>query len=337
MKRTIIIAEAGVNHNGEIELAKSLIEEAKLAGADYIKFQTFKTELSISPNALKAEYQKANTTKDESQYEMVKKLEFSFDQFKFLKKYCDRIGIGFLSTAFDLPSLKLIDTLQSFHKIPSGEITNYPYLKSMASIGKPVLLSTGMSNMDEINDALLILTEGIESKHITILHCNTEYPTPMEDVNLLAMISLKSKFNMKVGYSDHTVGIEVPIAAAAIGACVIEKHFTLSRSLPGPDHSSSLEPHELRQMIKSIRNIDVAISGDGVKKPSKSESKNILVARKSIFSSKKLLKDTVLKESDLLTLRPGDGISPMRWNDVVGRSLKRDIKAYEKLNWKDIE
>jgi N,N'-diacetyllegionaminate synthase len=337
MRNTIIIAEAGVNHNGSIEKAKLLIDAAKNAGADYVKFQTFKTELNISRSAQKAAYQIANDGDSTSQFEMVKKLEFSFDDFKMLKSYCDDLGIGFMSTAFDLPSLELIDSLQDMFKIPSGEINNLPYLEEIKLKSKPIIMSTGMTDMTEIKVALAVLEKGIDKKDITVLHCNTEYPTPMEDVNLKAMLTIRDECGVKVGYSDHTLGIEVPIAAVALGASVIEKHFTLDKNLPGPDHKASLEPSELKAMITAIRNIELAISGDAKKNPSKSELKNLKIARKSIHTAHALNKGTTLTEEDLITLRPGDGISPMEWKKVLGKELVRDLPALVKLDPSDFQ
>ncbi len=320
MKKTIIIAEAGVNHNGSIELAKKLIDSAAESGADYVKFQTFKTELAISKHAEKAKYQQKNTGNNESQFDMVKKLELSFDQFKELKKYCEQKGIKFLSTGFDLPSIEFLNSLNlDVFKIPSGEITNYPYLKKIGKLGKKIILSTGMATIGEIEDALDILIKaGTLKENITILHANTEYPTPMEDVNLKAMQTIACTFDINVGYSDHTLGIEVPIAAVAMGATVIEKHFTLDRNLTGPDHLASLEPHELKAMVKAIRNIELAM-GNGIKKPSPSESKNIAIARKSIVASCNIKKGEVFTEKNITVKRPGNGISPMMWNDIIGK------------------
>ena len=335
--KTIIIAEAGVNHNGSLEMAKLLIDAAKHAGADYVKFQTFNTELYISRHAQKAAYQIVNDGDSTSQFDMVKKLEFSFEDFKMLKTYCDDIGIGFMSTAFDLPSLDFIDGLQGIFKIPSGEINNLPYLEAIVSKSKPVILSTGMADMEEIKTALAVLERGIDKKDLTVLHCNTEYPTPMEDVNLRAMLSINQEGGVKVGYSDHTLGIEIPIAAVAMGAKVIEKHFTLDRNLPGPDHRASLEPSELKAMVSSIRNIEFAISGDGEKKPSPSEVKNKEIARKSIHTACNLKKGTILSKDHLITLRPGDGISPMKWTEVIGKTLVNDLPAFAKLNLGDIQ
>lgn len=334
-----IIAEAGVNHNGSIDLAYSLIDVAAESGADYIKFQTFKTELNISQIAEKAVYQIENTKKEnESQFDMVKNLELSFDDFVKLKYYCDSKEIGFLSTGFDFPSIDFLDEIgQEFFKIPSGEITNKPYLQYIASKGKPVVISTGMANLGEIEDAVAVLTEyGIDRNKITILHCNTEYPTPMEDVNLLAMLTIKEAFKVKVGYSDHTLGIEVPIAATALGAVIIEKHFTLDKTMEGPDHKASLEPYELKAMVNAIRNIEKAIIGNGLKEASSSEKINITIARKSIHLAKKLKTGDTIRESDLVMKRPGDGISPMLIDRIIGRKITRDLVEDYKIEWSDL-
>lgn len=337
--KVLIIAEAGVNHNGDMQLAKELIIEAQKSGADIIKFQTFQTEFSISKKAKKAAYQRSNTGSDESQYDMVKKLELSFDDFTELKLFCDNLDIEFLSSGFDFPSVDFLETLNPrMYKLPSGEITNKPYLQYIARKGKDIILSTGMSNLQEIKHAIEILeNEGIHREKITVLHCNTEYPTPMEDVNLLAMNQIARELSVKVGYSDHTLGIEVPIAAVALGAMVIEKHFTLDRSLPGPDHAASLEPQELKAMINSIRNIEKAISGTGIKEPSNSERKNIPIARKSIHTKNKLSKGTKISKEDLIFLRPGDGISPMEIDNVVGKTVLKDIDVFYKLSIEDIK
>ena len=331
--RVLIIAEAGVNHNGDMDTAVKLIEAAANSGADFVKFQSFRTEKLVSPNAKKAEYQVRNIAdQDDKQFAMLKKLELTKDQHVFLMLECKKLGINFLSTAFDTEGLDYLNQLGTkFFKVPSGEITNYPYLHKLASIGKPVILSTGMANMTEIEEALAILETGIDKNDITVLHCNTEYPTPMVDVNLKAMLNIGKSCAVQVGYSDHTLGIEVPIAAVALGARVIEKHLTLDRNLPGPDHRASLEPSELKDMVSAIRNIELAISGDGKKKPSNSELKNIKIARKSIHTARPLTKGSILCEEDLITLRPGDGISPMKWTDVVGKKLTNDLPALVKL------
>jgi len=340
MNSVIIIAEAGVNHNGDMNLAKKLIDAAVDAGVDYVKFQTFKSESLVSKEAKKADYQIENTQNaTENQLQMLKKLELSHAQHEELIAYCNQKNIAFFSTAFDLDSLNYLKQLGlKMVKIPSGEITNLPYLRCAASLFKEVILSTGMSTMDDITDALdVFLQAGISKDNITILHCNTEYPTPMEDVNLKAMLTIGNHFGVNVGYSDHTLGIEVPIAAVALGAKVIEKHFTLDRNLPGPDHKASLEPIELKKMVEAIRNIEKAISGDGKKNPSKSEFKNILIARKSIHLRGDLIKGHILTEADIIPLRPGDGISAMDWETVIGKKLITDKNAFEKLNWTDLQ
>lgn len=332
MKRVIIIAEAGVNHNGDINKAKQLIDKAVEASVDYIKFQTFKTELCISKNAVKADYQIENTqNSSESQLEMVKKLELSFDQFIELEKYCNQKNIKFLSTGFDSESLTFLAQLGvTIAKIPSGEITNLPYLRQVASLFPEVILSTGMATIDEIKDAVKVLTDnGISKDKITILHCNTEYPTPMEDVNLKAMLHIQRELGIPVGYSDHTLGIEVPIAAVALGATVIEKHFTLDKTLPGPDHKASLEPNELKAMVSAIRNIEKAIGGLGLKEVSKSEEKNKPIARKSIVASTDIKKGDIFTPENLTVKRPGTGISPMQWDEVIGKEAKRDFQEDE--------
>lgn len=340
MKKTIIIAEAGVNHNGDIKIAKRLIDVASDAGVDYVKFQTFKAEKIVSPTAKKCKYQSKNIgDNDDFQYNMLKKLELSDQDHMDLISYCKKKDIKFLSTAFDTHGVKYLDELGlNLFKIPSGEITNFPYLRTIAQTGKPVILSTGMSTIKEISDALDVFKKyGLDRKDITILHCNTEYPTPMNDVNLKAMLTIGDKFEVHIGYSDHTLGIEVPIAAVAMGASVIEKHFTLDSTLPGPDHAASLEPSELKAMVKSIRNIEAAISGDGLKKPSESEMKNIAIVRKSIHILKSLKAGDIISEDDIFALRPAGGISPMKWNEVIGKSVVKDIEAYDILNWDNIK
>ena len=326
--RVFIIAEAGVNHNGKPELAKELVDKAKEAGVDCIKFQTFKSENCVTSNAEKAAYQIQQTGAGESQLEMLRKLELSFDDFIELKNYCEMQKITFLSTPFDLESIDFLANLgMEFWKIPSGEITNLPYLIKIAKTHKPVIMSTGMSNLDEIQEAFNLLQEN-GSGEITLLHCTTEYPAPYEDVNLRAMLTLKEKFNTPVGYSDHTMGIEVPVAAVTLGATIIEKHFTLDRNMEGPDHKASLEPHELKAMVSAIRNVELAM-GEGVKKPTPSEQKNIAVARKSIVASRNIKKGEVFTEDNLTTKRPGNGISPMRWYEVLGQRAVRDFKEDE--------
>ncbi len=325
--KVFIIAEAGVNHNGDINLAKKLIDEAVKAGADAVKFQTFKAENLVSKSAKKADYQVENTGNNESQYEMIKKLELSFDDFIGLKKYCDKKGIMFLSTPFDDESIEFLNNLGlEIFKIPSGEITNLPYLRKIGSLRKKVILSTGMADLGEIEDALdVLINSGTKKENITVLHANTEYPTPFEDVNLKAMQTIACAFDVDVGYSDHTMGIEVPISAVAMGAKVIEKHFTIDRNLEGPDHRASLEPDELKAMVSAIRNIEKAL-GNGLKKPSKSEKKNIEVARKSIVAKRDIKKGEKFSEENLTVKRPGNGISPMRWDEVVGLIATKNYK-----------
>ncbi|MCO1601327.1 N-acetylneuraminate synthase [Desulfosporosinus nitroreducens] len=324
MSKTFIIAEAGVNHNGKIKLAKKLIDTAKSAGADAVKFQTFKAESLVSKAAQKAEYQKQNTEADESQLEMVRKLELYFSNFEELEKYCEEKEILFLSTPFDLESIDLLERLEMpIYKVPSGEITNLPYLMKIASTCKPVIMSTGMSDLDEVSLALEVLREN-GAGTITLLHCNTQYPTPFDDANIRAMLTLKERFGLAVGYSDHTLGIEAPIAAVALGATVIEKHFTLDKSMEGPDHRASLDPQELKVMVTSIRNIEVAL-GDGIKRPSKSETPNKEVARKSIVAKRNIVKGEFLTEDNITVKRPGNGISPMKWFEVLGKSAKRNF------------
>lgn len=323
-KKVFIIAEAGDNHNGDYDLALKLVDKAVEAGADCVKFQTFVTENVISKFAEKADYQKENTGEEESQYEMVKKLELSFEQFRMIKAYCDNKGIMFLSTPFDLDSIDFLEEIDiPFWKIPSGEITNLPYLEKIARTKKDIILSTGMSTMEEIGNALSVLKEN-GAGEITLLHCNTEYPTPFEDVNLRAMKTMEETFATKVGYSDHTVGIEVPVAAVAMGATVIEKHFTLDKNMEGPDHKASLEPEELKAMVASIRNIEKAL-GVSEKKPSPSEIKNINIARKSIVAKRAIKEGEVLTEENLYIKRPGDGISPMRWYEIIGTKAVKDF------------
>lgn len=326
---TIIIAEAGVNHNGSIELAKQLIDAAAEAGVDYVKFQTFQTEKLVSHLAKKASYQQKNMQDtDDSQFSMLKKLELSQEQHFELIEYCNSKRVKFFSTAFDLDSLRFLATLQlGLWKIPSGEITNYPYLKFIAEQNEPVILSTGMSTLDEIEDAISVLTKyGTKKEQITVLHCNTEYPTPMEDVNLRAMNTLGEKFGVAIGYSDHTQGIEVPIAAVALGATIIEKHFTLDRQMDGPDHKASLEPEELSQMIICIRHIERAL-GNSEKVVSSSELNNKTVARKSIVAARDIAKGELLSEDNLTVKRPGNGMSPMQWEYVIGTKACRSFTA----------
>ena len=323
-----IIAEAGVNHNGSIELAKKLIDVAVDARVDAVKFQTFKTENLVSKNAQKAEYQKETTDAKESQFEMIKKLELDVDTHYELISYCNSKNIMFLSTPFDLDSIDLLDKLElPIFKIPSGEITNLPYLRKIGALKKQVILSTGMADIGEIEDALDVLIEaGTSKENITVLHANTMYPTSYQDVNLRAMVTIGNTFDIAFGYSDHTLGIEVPIASVAMGATVIEKHFTLDNSMEGPDHKASLEPSELKAMVKAIRNIEIAL-GSKVKKPSKSEIPNIQIARKSIVASCNIKKGEKFSEENLAVKRPSGGISPMRWDEVIGTVATKD---YEK-------
>lgn len=338
--KVIIIAEAGVNHNGDINLARKLIDAASIAKVDYVKFQTFKADTLTSKAAKKASYQVDNTGDTlDNQYDMLKKLELSDDYHKELISYCKQKNVKFFSTAFDVEGLDYLNSLGlEMFKVPSGEITNLPYLRKVASFNKPVILSTGMSNLKEVEAAIEVLTsESLTRKEITVLHCNTEYPTPLEDVNLKAMQTIADQCNVEVGYSDHTLGIEVPIAAVAMGAKIIEKHFTIDKSLPGPDHRASLEPNELIDMVRSVRNIEMAISGNGIKKISKSESKNIAVARKSIHLKTALTKGETISEENLIALRPGTGISPMKWNEVIGKKINKPLEAYTMLSHDDFE
>jgi len=330
MKRVFIIAEAGVNHNGDITLAKKLIDAASEAGADAVKFQTFKAENLVSKNASKAEYQKNTTDANESQFEMIKKLELDLQTHRELIAYSKEKNILFLSTPFDLESVDMLHNLGlEIFKIPSGELTNLPYLRKIGALNKQVILSTGMANMDEIADAISLLhSSGTKKESITVLHANTEYPTPMEDVNLKAMLSIRDTFNVACGYSDHTLGIEVDIAAVALGASCIEKHFTLDKTMQGPDHKASLEPHELIAMVKAIRNIEKAL-GDGVKKPSKSETANIKIARKSIVAKTDIKKGAIFSEENITVKRPGNGISPMKWDEIMGSTASKDYEEDE--------
>lgn len=335
----IIIAEAGVNHNGDIRLAREMVKAAKAAGADYIKFQTAKPELVISSFAPKAEYQKSATGEAESQLEMCKAIHLPLSDYAELKKLCEEEGIGFMSTPFDLVSIDLLAELgQDWMKVPSGEITNLPYLRKIALTGQPVILSTGMANLDEIEDAVRILTgthpdypseSKITKDDIIVLHCTTEYPCPYPDVNLRAMLTIRDSLGVRVGYSDHTRGLEVSLAAAAMGAEVIEKHFTLSRLLPGPDHKASLEPHELAELVNQIRHIETAL-GNGIKTPAPSEIPNIEVARKSIVAARAIKKGEILSEENITVKRPGNGISPMQWDTIIGTRASRDY-LYDEL------
>lgn len=330
----IIIAEAGVNHNGSIETAKQLVDVAALAGADYIKFQTFKADKLVGKDVKKADYQKQNVSdNDDSQYSMLKKLELSESMHLELVEYCKTAGIKFLSTAFDLESVDFLDSLNvGLFKIPSGEITNKPYLKHIAAKRKPVIISTGMATMEEIEQALEVLTTGgIEKQNITVLHCTTEYPTPMKNVNLGAMLDIQKKLGVTVGYSDHTLGIEIPVAAVALGAKVIEKHITLGKNLPGPDHKASLEPDDLKRMVSAIRNVELAMTGTGKKEPGVDELKNRAVVRKSIVAAHNIEKGEVFSLENITVKRPGTGISPMLWDDVIGKKAKRSFKKDELL------
>ena len=329
-RKAIIIAEAGVNHNGSLELAKQLIDSAKGAGADFVKFQSFKADELVSKVAPKAVYQNMTTNDEETQYEMIKRLELNIESHKILIDYCKLKKIGFLSSAFDLASIDLLNELglKTF-KIPSGEINNLPYLRKLGKLDKNIILSTGMANLGEIESAIKILVNnGTSKEKITVLHCNTEYPTPYEDVNLLAMLTIKNSFGVKVGYSDHTEGIEIPIASVALGAEVIEKHFTLDCNMEGPDHKASLEPGELKEMVRSIRNIEKAL-GDGIKTPTSSESKNKEIVRKSIVAAIHITKGQVFTEKNLGLKRPGNGISPMLWDNLIGKKASRDFQKDE--------
>ncbi|MEA3447196.1 MAG: N-acetylneuraminate synthase [Bacteroidota bacterium] len=329
-KSVFIIAEAGVNHNGNLETAKKLIDAAKLAGADAVKFQTFQAKATIAKKAEKADYQKSTTSEAETQYEMIQRLQLSEEDHQTLMNYSNRKQIQFLSSPFDLNSIHLLDKLGlDTFKIPSGEIVSLPYLEWIGKLNKKVIMSTGMADLGEIEDALNVLIQaGTDKRNITILHVNTEYPTPMEDVNLKAMQTIRDAFQVDVGYSDHTLGIEVPIAAVALGATVIEKHFTLDKKANGPDHRASLEPNELKQMVLAIRNIDKAL-GDGIKKPSKSEKRNKPIVRKSIVAQQKIAKGEKFTSENLGIKRPGTGISPMRWHEVLGKAAKRNFNEDE--------
>lgn len=328
--RTLVIAEAGVNHNGDLGLAKQLVAAAADAGADLVKFQTFVSANCISEDAPKADYQLKSTDGLESQFEMVRKLELSHADHLVLVEECRKFGIGFFSTAFDIESFRLLQDLElGLVKIPSGEITNLPLLRHFGRAGKPVILSTGMATLGEIETALDALeTAGVDRADITLLHCTTEYPAPMSDVNLLAMLAMRTAFGVRVGYSDHTSGIEVAVAAVALGATVIEKHLTLDRSMHGPDHLASLEPVEFKQMVSSIRNIEAAL-GDGIKRPSASERKNRPIARKSLVASRPIDKGELLTAENVATKRPGTGISPMAWDEVIGTIAKRSFRTDE--------
>lgn len=325
-----IIAEVGVNHNGSLELAKQLVDVATDCGADAVKFQTFKAATLVTKSAKQADYQTANTGKQESQFDMLRRLELSESAHQELVDYCQLKNIEFMSTPFDLQSIQFLNRLGvNRFKIPSGEITNYPYLKMVGEFNKEIVLSTGMATFGEIEAALnLLIDSGTNKDKITILQATTDYPTQMQDVNLIAMQTIAQAFKVKVGYSDHTPGIEVPTAAVALGASIIEKHFTLDRKLPGPDHKASLEPQELQAMVKAIRNIEIAL-GDGIKRPSKNEQKNLQVARKSLVALTDIKKGDTFSEYNLTVKRPGLGISPMRWNEVIGQVAQKDYQADE--------
>lgn len=333
MKHVLIIAEAGVNHNGSLDIAKQLIDKAVEAGVDIIKFQTFKSEKLVSKAAKQAEYQQRNIgKKDESQLAMLKKLELSPSDHEALMDYCGEKGIRFFSTAFDMDSIEYLHSLNlGLWKIPSGEITNYPYLRKIAQYHEPIILSTGMCELSDIEATLKVLVGfGVKKEQITILHCNTEYPTPYSDVNLKAMLEIRDRFGVQVGYSDHTQGIEVPIAAVALGASVIEKHFTLDKNMEGPDHKASLEPDELKAMVCAIRNIEQTL-GSGHKTISESERKNIEIARKSIVAACPIKKGELFTEENLTVKRPGNGISPMRWSEVIGKTAAKDFEEEEMI------
>jgi len=339
MKKVIIIAEAGVNHNGDVMTAKKLIDVASEAKVDYVKFQSFKADKLVSPIAKKAEYQIKNLKdKDDFQYQMLKKLELSDEDHRELISYCKTKNVKFFSTAFDVDGVSYLSSLNlDAFKIPSGELTNFPYLKAIARTRLPVILSTGMATLKEIEKSLNVLIEnGTNKENLTILHCNTDYPTPMEDVNLKAMLKIKEKFDVNVGYSDHTIGTEISIAAVALGAKIIEKHFTLDRNLKGPDHKASLEPKELKYLVESIRNLEKAMMTNGMKKPSQGEKKNISIARKSIHLLRDLPSGSIISKKDIIPLRPGDGICAMNWEKVLGKTLCKDLKKYHKLRWSDL-
>ncbi len=325
-----IIAEAGVNHNGDLNIAKKLVDVAFESGADAVKFQTFRSEEIVTSDAETAEYQAKNIGRKISQLQMIKSLELSFEDFAELKKYCDRKGIIFMSSPFDIESARFLRDLgMEIFKIASGEITNYPLLREIGSYGKQVIISTGMATLGEVEEAIDVLTDsGTKRDNITLLHCNTQYPTPYEDVNLKAMLTLKEAFKVNVGYSDHTLGIEIPIAAVAMGASVIEKHFTLNRGMHGPDHKASLEPEELKRMIKAIRNVEKAL-GTGIKKPSPSEMGNIKIVRRSIVAKRDIKRGEIFTEENITVKRPGTGISPMRWREIIGKKAWRDFKKDE--------
>jgi len=327
-----IIAEAGVNHNGDIEMAFKLIDVAKEAGADAVKFQTFKTENMIAKKASMAEYQRRNIGKGKAQYELIKELELSFDDFAKLKEYCDEEGILFLSSPFDHESVDFLESLVPFYKVPSGEIVNYPYLEHIASKEKPVIMSTGMANLGEVEKALNIIYSVNRNAEVYLLHCTTNYPTPFDEVNLKAMVTLREAFKLPVGYSDHTLGIEVSISAVALGAVIIEKHFTLDKKLPGPDHKASLEPDELKTMVRAIRNVERAL-GDGIKRPNKSEKNIMQVVRKKLVAARDMEVGKVVRREDIAIKRAGEGLEPEFTNIIVGKRLKKFIKKDEPFMW----
>lgn len=329
MRKVLIIAEAGVNHNGDVNIAKKLVREAKCCGADIVKFQTAKLDALVSGIAPMADYQKQNIGIEESQKDMLRKLLLSYSDFIELACYCKEVGIQFLSTPFDIESIHFLNDMQNIWKIPSGEITNYPYLVEIAKTGKEIILSTGMSTLQEVDAALAVLRNN-GAGEITLLHCTTNYPTPMEDVNLKAMLTMKGHCGCQVGYSDHTQGIEVPVAAVAMGAVVIEKHFTLDRNMEGPDHKASLEPDELKEMVSAIRNIEKAV-GNGEKIPTDSEKANLAVARKSIIAAKGIKAGEIFTEENLTTKRPGTGINPMGWEEILGKRAVRDFEEDEMI------
>ncbi len=326
----LIIAEAGVNHNGNLQNAIELVDAAKVAGADVVKFQTFNADELVTKNAAKAEYQKVDATLSETQFEMLKKLELTEDMHRTLHRYCSEKQIEFLSTGFDIASIDFLNNLgMNFFKIPSGEITNLPYLRHIGKMNKPLILSTGMATLDEVLAALKILEEaGTAKDSITVLHCTSAYPAPISDVNLRAMISIREQLGVNVGYSDHTMGIEVAVAAVALGAKIIEKHLTLDKNMPGPDHKASLEPSEFESMVKAIRNIEKAL-GDGVKAPAPSEISNVEIARKSIVASESIAQGDKFTPANLTTKRPGSGISPMKWDQIIGRTANRNYVSNE--------
>lgn len=328
--KTLIIAEAGVNHNGDIEIAKRLVDAAANSGADFVKFQTFSAKSLVTKNAPKADYQYRKGDGPKTQFSMLRELELSPISHQILIEHCQQQEISFLSTGFDVQSIDYLATLEpKFYKIPSGEITNQPYLRHVGKIGKPIIMSTGMANLGEIEDAIDVLEAvGVARSKITILHCSTEYPTPMKDVNLRSMCTIRDAFGVSVGYSDHTIGIEVPIAAVALGATIIEKHLTLDRELSGPDHKASQEPAEFLDMVRAIRNLEEAM-GDGIKRPSESEAKNKLIVRKSLVAAKAIAAGEQFTPENVTAKRPGVGISPMRWDEVMGRVASQNFVADE--------